>query len=53
MKNLPDYNIFLNRVPEIVLENWKGLSNSIVSELKTQLLKEAAGYVGEVNLSIK
>ncbi|KAK3700276.1 hypothetical protein RRG08_033554 [Elysia crispata] len=37
-------------VPEIVLENWKGLSNSIVAELKAQLLKEAAGYVGEVML---
>ncbi|RUS85381.1 hypothetical protein EGW08_006866, partial [Elysia chlorotica] len=37
-------------IPEISLENWKGLSNSTVAVLKTELLKEAEGYVGEVML---
>ncbi|GFR96851.1 eukaryotic translation initiation factor 2-alpha kinase 4 [Elysia marginata] len=37
-------------VPDITLENWKGLSNSVVAELKTKLLNEARGCVGEVML---
>ncbi|GFO47295.1 eukaryotic translation initiation factor 2-alpha kinase 4 [Plakobranchus ocellatus] len=37
-------------VPEITLSNWKGLSNSHVEELKSQLLKEAAENIGEVML---